>query len=325
MGFGMRIPEAACAYPLIAPECATPIATVTPRYRVQQLAYLGVGSLLVLLVTFKLAVLVTKRDRGQATQRNILLLLLCAAVLLTTRAIDPLGLNNVLPYVLVVGMSDACTGCLETAIIVMLMFWIRVMEGDVQEYSPRLLFVGGLSIAAAWVANVVFPILQWYYWDTGDHVIERIKISTALVITLLMTTTVSIYGWKIHRRLEDILDAASLEAPIDDYDYVLSTKNVLGQGASPTLPLPLPPPSVRSYHGACCLRSKMLETLVGLQLVAGFIFILQIYTIFRVETQNDSVVTCVMTGCTHAHMNVPIMPIAQVLGICAGVWIFRHV
>ena len=46
--------------------------------------------------------------------------------------------------------------------IVMLMFWIRVMEGDVQEYSPRLLWVGGLSIAAAWVANVVFPILQWY-------------------------------------------------------------------------------------------------------------------------------------------------------------------
>ena len=115
-----------------------------------------------------------------------------------------------------------------------------------------------------------------YFWDTGDHVIERIKISTALVITLLMTTTVSIYGWRIHRRLEDILDAASLEAPIDDYDYVLSTKNVLGQGASPTLPLPLPPPSVRSYHGACCLRSKMLETLVGLQLVAGFIFVLQV-------------------------------------------------
>ncbi|OQR94585.1 hypothetical protein ACHHYP_01110 [Achlya hypogyna] len=321
MGFAMRMPGAACAYPRVAPDCSNTIAPLTTGYALQQLAYLITGAALALVLATQLFALHAKRDTGRSTQFHILLLLFSASVLVALRSIDPLGLNDIVPYVVAVGMSDACTGLIETALIVMLMFWIRVMEGDVQEYSPRVLWIGGVSISVLWLTSIAFPILQWYYWDSGDHLIERIKISVALLITLGMTVTVSIYGWKIHRRLEDIEDALSLEG--DDYELALSSKQ-RGYSLSPTMPLPSPTP-VRTPHGACCLRSKMLETLVGLHLVSGFVFVLQIYAIFRVETQNLSIVQCVTEGCTTAHMNMPIMPVAQVLGICTGIWIFRHV
>ncbi|OQR82044.1 hypothetical protein THRCLA_11186, partial [Thraustotheca clavata] len=252
--------------------------------------------------------------------------LTCSARFVALRSIDPEALDDVLPYVVAITISDACTSFIETAIIVMLMFWIRLMEGDHQEYSPRILLVGGLSIGITWAANLVFPVLQWYYWDLNTHFIEQAKITVALLTTFLMTVTVSIYGWKIHRRLEAIQNSSSFSQELPDLEH--NEFDYEGKSLSiPVTPV-LPPPSyspTRKYQGSCCMRSKMLETLVGLHLVAGGVFVLQIYTVFHVPNQNKSLVDCMMIGCEKANMHLPIMAFAQMLSICTGIWIFRHV
>ncbi|KAF0719371.1 Aste57867_1092 [Aphanomyces stellatus] len=282
-----------CPYPYVAPACTTTLASITPNYHLYQGLYIAFGALLTLFLGTKLVSLRHLDSDGASVQRRILALLICAACTTFVKAVDPNGLNGILPTLVHSLVGDSATSFIFSACTLMVMFWRRLIKGHAT-------WLGPITLVFVWATNVVFPILQTTCRGSYGQWLYMTQLGCTALAMFVIGAMSIVYGIQIQIRLEAIQENLEAgRAPLTDNKSPMT--------------------------GTLCFRSKIQRAVVGIFMLTTSVLVLQIImAIFfsrKFDMSND-IRTCLTVGCTEFHMSVPLMSLAQILCIGGGAYIF---
>ncbi|KDO24120.1 hypothetical protein SPRG_10908 [Saprolegnia parasitica CBS 223.65] len=158
-----------------------------------------------------------QRTAGSGIQKVTYWLLVLASLTFVARAIDPWGYMGILSYVVVTMISDTCTACIYSVLILAVSLWARVVvtPKNLAHFEYPIQAFRILGFMFTWVIFVgIVPISVYCISNDVYHSVHTlIQFSMAPFLLWIIASMGLVFGIQIHRRLKEIRKAqeATLE------------------------------------------------------------------------------------------------------------------
>ncbi|CAK4085333.1 unnamed protein product [Aphanomyces euteiches] len=313
--------------------------TYASRYRSEYTAYIialfvvGVVSLLACI----LKLYYVNRAGGSAIQKQVYSFLVVASTSFVVRAVDPMG-HDFIYSPLVSGMiSDICTACLYSVLILSVAFWARIVlnPADTPYTEIPIRAFTALALFLTWfVFLCVRPIYLLLVWgDPRDRIFRSwhilIQYSMGPVLLLCISTLAIYFGVCIHRRLKAIREANERAMAIAVLrQSALSVKHNIVRSDSQD-----EPPSRSAFEDDQAKmqlnnNARILKVLVLMEILSLFAVGAQVY--FLVDFIQNGCMLRREWNCSRKDggpcaltFSMPILPFVQFAGIVVMYWSFR--
>ncbi|OQR82516.1 hypothetical protein ACHHYP_15918 [Achlya hypogyna] len=283
-----------------------------------------------------------QKSAGSGIQKVTYWLLVLASLSFVARAVDPWGYMGILSYVASTVISDTCTACIYSVLILAVSLWARVVVAPKNlanfEYPIQAFRVLGFIFTWVIFVGIVPVSVFWISHDVYHSVHTLIQFSMAPFLLAIIAFMGLVFGVQIHRRLKEI--RRSQEATLDVARRRVAARQALLDLTKPPVVksesqedgasvLPLDLDTKEGIDAAAKLPSKssrILKMLCFLQAVSLIVIGLQIYQLIDFIDNGCTMKAewaCAIGDPCHMQMKFPYFHAAQMFGIIVIFWAFR--